>query len=123
MPEKFTLSARIKSFKFAFKGLKLAIRYEQNFKVHFFAAVLVSAIGFYFNISTQEWLWVIAAIGLVMTAELFNSALEKLVDLVSPEYNAKAGAVKDMAAAAVLITSIAAAIIGILIFYPYIFNP
>ena len=121
MSEKFSLLARFKSFKFAFKGLRLAIRDEHNFKVHSFAAALVITLGFYFGITTAEWLWAVVAIAMVMTAELFNSAIEKLVDLVSPGHNHKAGAIKDIAAAAVLIATIAAAIIGVIIFYPYIF--
>ena len=121
MSEKFSLLARFKSFKFAFKGLRLAIRDEHNFKVHPFAAALVITLGFYFGITTAEWLWAVVAIAMVMTAELFNSAIEKLVDLVSPGHNHKAGAIKDIAAAAVLIATIAAAIIGVIIFYPYIF--
>ena len=87
-----------------------------------FAALLVIALSAYVNLTMNEWLWVISAIAMVLVAELFNSSIEKLVDLVSPAFNPKAGIVKDIAAAAVLITAVAAAIIGILIFYPYFFN-
>ena len=66
--------------------------------------------------SLIEWSIILTQIGLVWAAEVFNTALEKLVDLVSPEFNPKAGAIKDIAAAAVLITSIMATIIGILVF-------
>lgn len=77
--------------------------------------------GFYLEVTITDWLWLIAAIGFVLVTEIINSAIENLVDLVSPEKQKKAGLIKDMAAAAVLIASITAAIIGVLIFYPLIF--
>tara|TARA_A100000171_G_C2126099_1_gene143606 strand:- start:1708 stop:2079 length:372 start_codon:yes stop_codon:yes gene_type:complete len=122
MSEKFSVLARLKSFNFAFKGLWHVVRHEHNFRVHLFAALLVIALSAYVNLTMNEWLWVISAIAMVLVAELFNSSIEKLVDLVSPAFNPKAGIVKDIAAAAVLITAVAAAIIGTLIFYPYFFN-
>tara|TARA_A100000171_G_scaffold37858_1_gene36977 strand:+ start:1438 stop:1803 length:366 start_codon:yes stop_codon:yes gene_type:complete len=121
MSNKFSVLARLRSFKFAFRGLWQAMQHEHNFRVHLFASLLVVLLGFYFNLSQSEWLWIIAAIAMVLVAELFNSSIEKLVDMVSPEFNPKAGIIKDIAAAAVLITAIAAAIIGVLIFYPYFF--
>jgi diacylglycerol kinase len=79
-------------------------------------------LGFVFNINTTQWIAVVLSIGLVLAAEVFNSAIEALVDMVSPVYNKKAGIVKDMAAAAVLTTAIMAVIVGIIIFLPYILH-
>lgn len=121
MQKPFSIKARIKSFRFAIDGLKHVIQNEHNFRIHLFAALVVIALGFYLQITSADWLWLIAAIGFVMVTEIINSAIENLVDLVSPEKQKKAGLIKDMAAAAVLIASIAAAIIGVLIFYPLVF--
>ncbi|MFT7380649.1 MAG: diacylglycerol kinase [Roseivirga sp.] len=121
MQKPFSIKARIKSFRFAIDGLKHVIHNEHNFRIHLFAALVVIALGFYLQITTTDWLWLIAAIGFVMVTEILNSAIENLVDLISPQKQKKAGLIKDMAAAAVLIASITAAIIGVLIFYPLIF--
>uniref|UniRef100_UPI00404719A4 diacylglycerol kinase family protein n=2 Tax=Roseivirga sp. TaxID=1964215 RepID=UPI00404719A4 len=120
MQKPFSLKARIKSFRFALDGLKYVIYNEHNFRIHLFAALVVIALGFYLQITSADWLWLIVAIGLVMVAEIINSAIENLVDLISPQQQKKAGLIKDMAAAAVLIASITAAIIGVLTFYPFI---
>lgn len=119
MSKKFSVLARLKSFKFAFQGLWHVVQHEHNFRVHLFAALLVISLSFYVNLSQFEWLWIVAAITMVVVAELFNSSIEKFVDLVSPEFSPKAGIIKDIAAAAVLIAAIAAVVIGIIIFYPY----
>jgi diacylglycerol kinase (ATP) len=76
--------------------------------------------GFYFNITNGEWIVIILCFAIVMTAEAFNSAIEKLVDFVSPGIHPQAGKIKDIAAGAVLITAIIAAIIGCIIFIPKI---
>ena len=106
------------SFTYAWKGLSYAFRTQLNFKVHSFAALLALLLGFLFNLSTEEWLWIFLAIGIVLIAELFNTAVEVLVDLVSPGYHAKAGIVKDVAAAGVLLTTFLAVLIGIMVFVP-----
>lgn len=90
-------------------------------RVHLFAAIVVIAVGFYFNISATEWCIVVICIGMVMSAEIFNSALELLTDLVKPEQHPIAGKVKDAAAGAVLLTALAAAVAGILVFWKYFF--
>jgi diacylglycerol kinase (ATP) len=74
--------------------------------------------GFLLNLSRAEWLWIILAIGLVLAAEIFNTAIEKLTDLVQEEKHPKAGQVKDLAAGAVLVLAITALLIGIIIFVP-----
>jgi len=95
---------------------------EHNFWIHIAIMVLVIGFGLFLRINTVEWLIIIFCIGFVFTAEIFNSAIEVLTDLVSPEPNPKAGLTKDMAAGAVLISSITAAIIGLIIFVPKLFE-
>lgn len=113
-------SKYIQSFGYAFSGIKKVFLAERNFRFHSLAAVLVVSLGFILNITTTEWLFVVLAIGLVITSEALNTAIEKLVDIVSPEKNTKAGWVKDVAAGAVLLASICALIIGLLVFVPHL---
>ncbi len=108
----------IRGFGFAFNGIWHTSVTQLNFRVHLIAAVVAVYAGYSLHISTQEWLWIILCIGMVLIAELFNTAIEFLTDLVSPEYNKKAGLVKDMSAGAVLIAAICALVIGIIIFVP-----
>lgn len=110
----------MRSFGYAWKGICCCVGREQNLSFHLIAAVIVIIAGFCFGISRVEWMVVTGCIGLVIAAELFNSAIEKLVDLVSPDYHPVAGRVKDIAAGAVLICAITAATIGVIIFWPYL---
>ncbi|MEI7594472.1 MAG: diacylglycerol kinase family protein [Bacteroidota bacterium] len=110
------------SFKYALNGIKNLIETEKNFKIQLLLALTTLILGFYFNISKSEWILIIICFASVLTAEAFNSAIEKLVDLVSPDYNEKAGKIKDIAAGAVLITALNTAIIGMIIFIPKILN-
>ena len=107
-----------KGFYYAWKGLQYTFRTQLNFRVQLLAAVLVSGLSYCLNISTTEWLWILTAISLVLLAELANTAIETFVDLVSPDFNAKAGIIKDISAAFVLIASVFALFIGILILLP-----
>lgn len=116
----FTLKKRLKSFKYAFSGIRMLISSEHNAWIHCFAAVCVVVAGFCFNISSSEWIAVIFAIGTVLAAEAVNSSIEALADLVSPEYNKAIKRTKDMAAGAVLILAISAAVVGLIIFIPKI---
>jgi diacylglycerol kinase len=108
----------VKGFGFAVNGLVIALRSERNLRFHFWIMVPVCLFGLYLHLTAVEWMVITGCCALVVGAELMNTAIEKLTDLVSPEYNEKAGMVKDIAAAAVLICSIAAAIMGCLIFVP-----
>lgn len=108
----------IRGFGYALNGIWHASVTQLNFRVHLVAALVAVYAGYALHISKNEWLWIILSIALVLVAELFNTALEFLVDLVSPEYNKKAGLVKDMSAGAVLITAIGALLIGLMIFLP-----
>jgi len=109
----------IKSLSFALNGLKLVLK-EKHFKIHLISALLVLLLGFYFHISTTEWFVVFFCISIVLSIETINTAIEYFVDLVEPNENPKAGAIKDLSAAAVLIASIISLIIGIMIFGKYI---
>ena len=112
------LKKRIDSFGFAFKGLFDLLKTQPNARVHLCAAIFVSISGWYFQITPTEWCLSIFAIAAVLAAEAFNTSLEYLTDLVSPDYNILAGKTKDVAAAGVLITAIGAAIVGLIIFLP-----
>lgn len=111
---------RFDSFKYAFSGIAHFVKSEPNALVHLSAAIIVVCMGFFFKIDLIEWCLVIFAIGSVLAAEAFNTAIEYLTDLVSPDFNKMAGKTKDVAAAAVLMSAIAAAIVGAIIFLPKI---
>lgn len=110
----------IKGFKFAWKGLRYAFRTQLNFQVQVFCALAVTGLSCYLGLDADEWLWIALAITLVLTCELANTAIEKLVDLVSPEINPKAGIIKDIFAGLVLISAIFALIVAMLILLPKI---
>jgi diacylglycerol kinase (ATP) len=116
------LFKRIKSFGYAFNGIWLLFRHEANAQIHLLAIVVVTIAGAFFHISTTEWALVAFAIGIVVSAEAFNSVIEKLTDSIYKDHNEKAGVIKDIAAGAVLVCAIVAAIIGCIVFLPYIFN-
>ena len=117
-----SLKSRLKSFKFAAKGILYAIKSQPNLWFHLVAAIAIIALSFVLKIATAEWLFIIFAIGAVLTAELFNSSVEKIVDLVQPEKHILAEQAKDMAAGAVLIAAISSVLIGLMIFLPKIIN-
>jgi diacylglycerol kinase (ATP) len=108
----------IRGFGYAFNGLGYAAKTQLNFRVHLVASLLAIFMGYALHISVNEWLWIILCIAIVLMAELFNTALEFLVDLVSPNYNELAGHVKDIAAGAVVVAALFALITGIVIFLP-----
>jgi undecaprenol kinase len=108
----------LKSFGYSFEGIGHALKFEANFRFHLFSLVAVLLFSWYFHLSPSEWQWIIAVSAVVIMAELFNTAIEVLVDLVSPEIHPKAKIVKDLASAAVLIAAIFAAITGLIIFIP-----
>ena len=112
----------IKSFGYAGRGLFQLIRHEQNAQVHLLAAIVVITAGFLLGLNRYEWLGICVAIGMVWSAEAFNTAIEKLTDMVSPERHPQAGLVKDLAAGGVLICAIVAVIIALLVFLPHLCN-
>jgi diacylglycerol kinase len=117
----FSISTRLTSFKHAWNGLRILIREEHNAKIHFIMALLVILFAFYFRIKTSEWLAILFAIGFVLTTEIINTAIENICDLISPERNESIKTIKDLAAAAVLISAITALVIGLIVFLPKLF--
>ncbi len=107
-------------WKHAFDGLESVFLSERNFRIHLLIAFLTILLGFYLNLSSTEWIWIIVCIGAVLTAEVFNSAIEGLVDMVQPNQHPVAGKIKDISAAAVFLSALAAVVIGALIFFPKI---
>ena len=110
----------LKSFGYALRGLKIVLTSQQNFRIHLCIAFLVVAAGIATRLSVNEWCIIVLTISVVFALEIVNTAIEKLVDLVSPAYNDHAGMVKDISAAAVLLTAIGAVIVGAIIFLPKI---
>ncbi|MEM9859091.1 MAG: diacylglycerol kinase [Bacteroidota bacterium] len=115
---KDSLAKNVKSYRYAGKGILHVLIFENNFKYQVIAGVLAVTVGYLLNISTIEWVVIIVMIGLVLMAEMFNTALEKLCDHLHPEEHTAIGLVKDISAGAVLIAAIAAALIGTIVFLP-----
>lgn len=109
---------RLNSITYAIKGAILLLKTEGSIKIQFFIALIVTAAGFYFNISATEWMLQTLAIGLVMSIEGLNTAIEAIADFIHPEKHHKIGFLKDIAAGAVFIASIAAIIVGCIIYIP-----
>lgn len=111
----------IKSFLNACSGIKYVVKYERNVIIMLVASITVTILGFYYNINSYEWLFVLLSIGLVIGCELINSAIEATVDLVTIEIKPLAKIAKDTAAGATLIFSIISFIGALIIFCPKIF--
>ena len=107
-------------FRFAFNGIRSFFREEPNARVHFVATILLVAAIFYFPVTRGEIVALVIAAASVWVAELFNTAIEKIMDIVSPAHHPLVGFIKDVSSAAVLITAVAAVIIGAIIFIPKI---
>jgi len=112
---------RLKSVGFAYKGAIFLLKTEASIKVQFTVALLVTVAGFYFNISSTEWLFQIGFIGLVMSMEGLNTAIEYIADFIHPEHHKTIGRIKDIAAGAVFISAIAAIIGAMVIYIPKLF--
>ena len=108
------------SFRYAFSGMADMLREEPNARIHCIITVLVIVAGFLFRISPTEWIGVALCIGLVISAEAFNTAIERLADVVQPDQDNRIRDVKDLAAAAVLLCALAAAAVGLIVFVPKI---
>jgi diacylglycerol kinase (ATP) len=105
----------------ALNGIIFSLKTERHLRFHFFASIVVILLGMYVRLELAEWLFVIYAMGSVIVAELFNTALERTIDLVQPGFHPMAGIAKDIAAGAVLVTAVQSVIIGILVFGPYLY--
>lgn len=112
---------RLKSIGWAYKGAVILCRTESSIKIQAVVAIAVTVAGFYFDISTTEWLFQVAMIGLVMSIEGLNTAIEHIADFIHPEFHPSIGRIKDVAAGAVFIAAIAAVIVAVIIYYPKVF--
>lgn len=121
MPKESFLTNRIRSVGFAVKGALLLIKTEASIKVQVFISLVMTAAGFYFEITSTEWAIQILAIALVLGMEGMNTAVEKISDYVQPNFDPKIGLIKDISAGAVMLVSIAASIIGLIIYGPKLF--
>ena len=117
----FSVVARMKSFSHAWRGVCLFFKTTHNVWVQSFCFLLEIILAIIFRISSTEWMLVILSAGLLIVAEAFNTAIEIDIDLTSPEYHPYARDTKDVAAAAVLLSTFVAVIIGLIIFLPKIF--
>ncbi len=113
-----SLQKRIRAFGHAFRGIGIFFASQWHARFHAVAAIVAVALGFFLGLSPAEWCCVIFAITIVMACEAVNTAIEFLVDRVSPEHHPLSGKAKDVAAAAVLISAIGAAAVGAIIFGP-----
>lgn len=118
--ESFSIKKRVKSFSYAFAGLKVLFKEEHNSWIHNVAAICAIIAGIVLRISVMEWIAVIIVIGMVITAEIINTSLERTADFIKAERDDRKRDIKDLGAAAVLVCAITAAIIGIIIFLPKI---
>lgn len=122
MRRRVSLKKLLRSFGYAASGLKAAFRLEQNFRVHVVAALIVVLLAFVFRVTVYEWGLIILCISAVAGAELFNTSVEKICDLVYPETDPRVKHIKDISAAAVLLITAGAFIVGLLVFIPRVIN-
>lgn len=118
--EKGKRSNLFKSFKYAFEGMYAALKTETNWKIGLLEALVVILASFYFHISRSDWIIIIILIGLVLSAELGNSATEAIVNSFTQDQHPGAKLAKDFSAGAVVIVIISSAVAGILVFLPYL---
>lgn len=118
---KFSWKERGNSFTYAWDGIKAVLQTEHNTWIHLTLTVVALALGFILNISAGEFMGLIIVMTMVWTAEIFNTAIEKTMDFISKEKHPQIKLVKDLAAAAVLITAISAIVVGAIIFIPKLF--
>jgi undecaprenol kinase len=112
----------LKSYSYAFKGLFKTFREEQNLRIQTIASLIIFILGVYFKISRPEWALLVLVIGLVLVAEITNSAVERITDVLKPRINNYIKEIKDIMAAGVLLSSMAAIIVGLVVFLPYLFT-
>lgn len=112
------VKGRVKSLKYAVRGLWLLVRTEHSIMVQSAIAILMTLVGWWLDISATEWILQILAIGLVLVAESLNTAVEKVCDFIHPDYDKRIGFIKDISAGAVTFAAITAIIIGLIIYLP-----
>ena len=118
-PRYRTFWGRVQSFKDAGRGVAFMLRTQHNAWIHATLSLIVIAAAVLFRVTRAEWCWLILAMASVWTAESFNTAIEIIVDMASPEWRPAAGRAKDVAAGAVLLCAVGASAIGLLLFVPY----
>lgn len=114
------VKGRLRSFKFAIKGMWLLITTEDSIKVQLSIALLVTILGFILGISTTEWMIQFLAIGLILVAEALNTAVEEVADFIHPNYHKKIGIIKDIAAGAPAFAALTSLVIAGIIYIPKI---
>ena len=118
--KKFSISKRLKSFVYAFNGLIILFKEEHNARIHLIATILEITAAVLLKLNFYEWIAVTFAIGFVISVEIINTVIENMADFVSPAKNDKIKKIKDLSAAAVLISSMTALTIGLIVFIPKI---
>lgn len=115
------LGKRIRGGGYAIKGAWILLKTEHSIQVQAIIVIVVTAAGFYFDITINEWMFQVFAIGLVLTAEGLNSAVEGIADFIHPDFHTKIGYIKDVAAGSVLFAAFTATVIACIIYFPYIY--
>jgi diacylglycerol kinase (ATP) len=118
----FSVADRLQSFRYAGSGIAFMLRTQHNAWIHLCVTVAVCLSGWWFKLSGADWRWLTVAIVLVWVAETMNTAFEYLCDVVSPEFHVSVAKAKDIAAGAVMICSGGAVVLGLLTFWPYLWN-
>jgi diacylglycerol kinase (ATP) len=117
---RYSRSTLISSFRYAFAGIRYLLWTQRNAKIHSALGALAILLGLLLGIDHDEWLAVVVTIAIVFVAEGFNTALEATVDLAMPDYHPLAKIAKDVAAGTVLLTAIAAVVVGLIVFLPHL---
>lgn len=120
--QKFSIAQRLKSFAYAFNGLKTLLKEEHNARIHLVAAIIVVIAGVRLKLSSLEWVAIVFAIAFVLIAEIINTSIENIADFISPAKHDQIKKIKDLAAAGVLISALSALIVGAIIFLPKVLS-
>ena len=115
------LGKRIKACGYALKGAYILIKTEPPIQVQIVISIIMVVLGFYFEITTAEWIFQTFAMGMVLSLEAANTAIEEIADFIHPDFHHKIGLIKDMAAGAVFFAAITAVVVGLVIYIPYLF--
>ena len=118
--KRISLDRFLNSFRFAFDGVKTLLKEEENYLIHTIAALVVIILGLIYRLSSTEWVSIFVAIGFVMITETLNTSIENIMDYISTEKKPAIKRIKDLSAAAVLISAVIASSIGLLVFLPKI---
>jgi diacylglycerol kinase (ATP) len=121
-PTTLTFTGRLRSIRYALRGIVVMVRSQHNAWLHAMATAIVAIVGLVVGLSPTEWCWIVLAVMSVWTAEALNTAFEFLTDVASPSFHPLAGKAKDVAAGAVLISAIGSVLIGVLVFGPHLWR-